>query len=48
MPLINCKVELSQTWTEISGGENIDDEGNVANAVNAATFKIKMKNFMLQ
>ena len=42
MPLINCKVELSLTWTEnclLSGGENIDNAGAVANAVTAATFK---------
>ena len=34
IPLINCKVELSLTWIEncvLSGGENINDAGVVAN-----------------
>ena len=34
MPLINCKDELSLTWIEncvLSGGENINDAGVVAN-----------------
>ena len=42
IPLINCKVELSLKWTEncvLSGGENINDAGAVANAGTAATFK---------
>ena len=43
MPLINCEVELSLSWIEncvLSGGENIDNAGAVANAGTAATFKI--------
>ena len=43
MPLINCKDELSLTWIKncvLSGGENINDAGAVANAGTAATFKI--------
>ena len=43
MPLINCEVELSLSWIEncvLSGGENIDNAGAVANARTAATFKI--------
>ena len=42
MPLINCKADLSLGWTEncvLSGGENINDVGTVANAGTAATFK---------
>ena len=42
--LINCKVELS--WIEncvLSGGENINDAGAVANAGAAATFKTDAK-----
>ena len=41
--MINCKVELSLTWIQncvLSGGENIDNAGVVANAGTAATFKI--------
>ena len=43
IPLINCKVELFLEQTEnclLSGGENINDAGAVANAGTAATFKI--------
>ena len=43
MPLINCKIELSLTWIEncvLSGGENMNDAGAVANAGTAATFNI--------
>ena len=43
MSLINCKVELSLTWIEncvVSGGENLNNAGAVANAGAAATFKI--------
>ena len=43
IPLINYKVELSLEWTGnclLSGGENINDAGAVANAGTAATFKI--------
>ena len=43
MPLINCEVELSLSWIEncvLSGGENIDNAGAVANTGTAATFKI--------
>ena len=43
MPLINCEVELSLSWIEnwvLSGAENIDNAGAVANAGTAATFKI--------
>ena len=42
--LINCKVELS--WIEncvLSGGENINDAGAVANAGAAAFFKTHAK-----
>ena len=42
-PSLNCKVELSLSWIEncvLSGWENIDDAGAVANAGTAATFKI--------
>ena len=41
--LTNCKVELSLTWIEncvLSGGENIDNAGAVANTGTVATFKI--------
>ena len=41
--LTNCKVELSFTWIEncvLSGGENIDNAGAVANTGTVATFKI--------
>ena len=47
IPLINCKVELSLTWVEncmLSGGENINDAGVVANAGTAANFKITDSN----
>ena len=40
MPLINCQVELLLSWIEncaLSGGENIDNAGAVANAGTAAT-----------
>ena len=43
IPLINCKVELSLEWTKnsvLSGGENVNDSGAVANAGTAVTFKI--------
>ena len=43
MSLINCKVKLSLSWIQnytLSGGENIDNAGAVANAGTAATFKI--------
>ena len=43
MPLINSRVELSFEWIEnyvLPGGENINNEGPVANAQTAATFKI--------
>ena len=43
MPLINQEVELSLLWIEncvLSGGENIDNSGAVANAVTTATFKM--------
>ena len=43
MLLINCKVELALTWIEncvLSGGENTNNAGAVANAGAAATFKI--------
>ena len=43
IPLINCKVDLSLKRTEncvLSGGENINDAGAVANGGTAATFKI--------
>ena len=43
MSLINCEVELSLSWIQnyvLSGGENIDNNGVVANAGTAATFKI--------
>ena len=43
IPLINCKFELSLKWTEnwtLSGEENINDAGAVANAGTAATFQI--------
>ena len=43
MPLINSKVELSLTWIEncvLSGGENINNGGAVANVRTAATFGI--------
>ena len=43
MPLINCEVELSLSWVGncvLSGGENIDNAGAVANARTAATLKI--------
>ena len=43
MPVINCKIELSLTWIEncvLSGGENINNVGAVANEGTAATFKI--------
>ena len=41
--LTNCKVALSLTWIEncvLSGGENIDNAGAVANTGTVATFKI--------
>ena len=41
--MINCEVELSLSWIEnciLSGGENIDNAGAVANVGTAATFKI--------
>ena len=41
--MINCKVELSVTWIEncfLSGGENINNAGVVANAGTSVTFKI--------
>ena len=43
MPLINCKIELSLGWIEncvLTGGENINNTGAVADAGTAATFKI--------
>ena len=43
MLLINCKVEHSLTWIEncvLSGGENINNAGAVANGGTVATFKI--------
>ena len=43
MSLINCEVELSLSWIKncvLSGWENIDNAGAVANAGAAATFKI--------
>ena len=43
MVLINCEVELSLPLIEnfvLSGGENIDNAGAVANAGTEATFKI--------
>ena len=43
MPLINCKAELFWGWIEdclLSGGENINNAGAVANAGTAVTFKI--------
>ena len=43
MPWTNCEVELSLSWIEncvLSGGENIDNAGAVANAGTEATFKI--------
>ena len=43
IPLINCKADLSLKRTEncvLSGGENINDAGAVANRGTTATFKI--------
>ena len=48
MPLINCGIEFSLSWIEnfiLSGGENIDNNGTVANAWWAATFETTAAKF---
>ena len=50
MPLINCKVELSFAWIEncvLSGGENINNTGAIANAGKEAISKQLTQNFMI-